>query len=137
MKIRESIVIAADPDTVWRIGGDVGNIADWVPAIEKSHIDGDVRHATFAEGGGTATERIVERDDTARFYVYEYLTGPLPLRSYRSRFEVREHTEGAEVVWSAEFSAGSPEEETGLAEGIRGIYRAALDELSRRAAAAS
>ncbi len=113
------------------MGGDAGNIADWVPAIEKSYMVGDVRHATFAGGGGDATERVVERDDTARFYVYEYLTGPLP-EVYRSRFAVGEHADGAEVVWSAEFRAGSPEEEAGLAEAISGIYGSALAELKAR-----
>lgn len=132
MNVTESIVIAADPDAVWEVGGDVGNIADWVPAIEASHLEGDVRHATFAGGGGDATERIVERDEAGRFYVYEYLTGPLPLEVYRSRFAVREHPDGAEVVWSAEFRAGGPEEEAGLGDTIAGIYRAALEELRTR-----
>ncbi|GAA1271152.1 hypothetical protein GCM10009609_37830 [Pseudonocardia aurantiaca] len=68
MNVTGSVVIAASPDAVWAMGGDVGNIADWVPAIERSHLVGDVRHATFA-GGGDATERIVERDDAARWYV--------------------------------------------------------------------
>jgi protein-tyrosine phosphatase len=132
VKLVESIVIPAAPDAVWAIGGDVGNIADWVPAIEKSHLEGDIRHATFAEGGGDATERIVERDDATRSYVYEYLTGPLPLEFYQSRFAVKEHAEGAEVVWDAEFRAGSPETEAGLAQAIGGIYRSALQELRSR-----
>jgi hypothetical protein len=109
MHLTESIVAAATPDAVWRIGGDVANIADWIPAIEKSHLAGDLRQSTFADGGGDATERIIERDDAERYYIYEYVTGPLPLESYRSRFTVRAHAEGAEVVWTAEFRAGSPE----------------------------
>jgi hypothetical protein len=132
VNVTESIVIAAGPDAVWEVGGDVGTVADWVPAIVKSHMVGDVRHATFAGGGGDATERIVERDDAARYYDYEYLTGPLPLEFYRSRFAVNEHPDGAEVVWSAEFRAGSAEEEAGLAEAIAGIYGAALVELRDR-----
>jgi hypothetical protein len=132
MNVTETIVIPASPDAVWRIGGDAGNVADWIPALEKSHLIGDIRHATFAGGGGDATERIVERDDERRFYVYEYLTGPLPLKYYRSRFEVGEHADGATVVWSADFGAGSPEEEAALAEAIAGIYRAALQALAAR-----
>ena len=129
MDIIETIVIPATPDAVWGIGGDAGNIADWIPAIEKSSLEGDVRHATFADGGGEARERIVERDDAHRFYVYEYLSGPLPLESYRSRFAVNEHPDGAEVVWSASFTAASPEEEASLAEAVGALYRAALAEL--------
>jgi hypothetical protein len=126
------MLIAADPDAVWKMVGDVGAIADWVPAIESSHVQGDVRHATFAGGGGDATERIVEHDDAARSYVYEYLSGPLPLEVYRSRLSVRDHGGGAEVVWDAEFTAGSAEEEAQLAEAIGGIYRSALETLRDR-----
>jgi len=132
MRVVESLVIAADPARVWKLGGDTANIADWVPAIEKSHQEGDVRHATFAGGGGEATERIVEHDDAARSYVYEYLSGPLALKSYRSRFSVREHAEGAEVVWDAEFTAENAAEEPALAEAIRGIYRAAMESLAEK-----
>lgn len=132
MNVRESIVIPATPDAVWAVGGDVGNVADWIPAIERTHMVGDVRHATFAGGGGDAQERVVERDDDARAYVYEYLSGPLALAHYRSRFAVQEHPDGAEVVWSADFAAESPDEEPGLAEAISGIYSSALAELRSR-----
>lgn len=135
MNINESMVISASPEAVWRIGGDPGTVADWLPAIEKSHLDGDIRHATFAGGGGEATERIVEHNDAGKYYVYEYLTGPLPLKFYRSRFEVGAHPEGAIVHWTAEFGAGSPEEEAGLAEAIAGIYRAGMETLAARATA--
>lgn len=135
MNVTESIVVPASPDAVWRIGGDAGGVAAWIPALEKSHLVGDVRHVTFAGGGGDATERIVEHDDAGRYYVYEYLTGPLPLKHYRSRFAVGEHPDGAEVTWSAEFGAGSAEEEAGLVEAIGGIYRAGLEELAKRASA--
>jgi hypothetical protein len=132
VNVTETIVIAAPPDAVWAVGGDVGNIADWIPAIEASHMEGDVRHATFAEGGGDATERIVERDDAARAYVYEYLTGPLPLQSYRSRFVVQEHPQGSEIVWSADFTTGDDAADPALAEAIGGIYSAGLAQLRAR-----
>jgi hypothetical protein len=133
MNVNESRVIAAAPDAVWKIAGDAGNIADWLPAIEKSHLDGDIRHATFAGGGGEATERIVEHDDAARYYVYEYLAGPLPLQFYRARIEVAAHPDGSIVNWSSEFGAGSPEEEAALAEAIAGIYRGGLETLAAQA----
>lgn len=129
MRVVETLVIAAAPATVWKTGGDTANIADWVPAIEKSSQEGDVRRATFV-GGGVASERIVEHDDAARTYVYEYLSGPLALRSYRSRFTVRDHADGAEVVWEADFVAESADKEPALGEAIRGIYRAALESLA-------
>ncbi|MFF5988234.1 SRPBCC family protein [Prauserella flavalba] len=132
MRVNESLVIAAEPAAVWRIGGDTANVADWVPAIEKSHQVDDLRYATFAGGGGEAVERIVTHDDRARSYVYEYVSGPLALRVYRSSFTVRDHAEGAEVLWDAEFEASSAEEEPALAEAIRDIYRSSLRALADR-----
>ncbi|MGY1829724.1 SRPBCC family protein [Geodermatophilus sp. SYSU D01180] len=132
MNVTETVVITEAPDAVWRVAGDAGAIATWVPAIESSRLEGDVRHATFAGGGGDATERIVEHDDAGRSYAYEYLSGPLALEEYRSRLWVREHVQGTEVVWTADFAAGSPEEEARLADAISAIYRGALAELKER-----
>lgn len=132
MNVTETVVIAASPDTVWRVAGDVGAIADWVPAIESCRMEGDLRHATFAGGAGDATERIVEHDDAARAYSYEYLSGPLPLEVYLSRLSVQDHSEGAEVVWASEFTAASPEAESQLAAAIADIYRSSLEELKKR-----
>ena len=132
MNVTETIRIAASPDAVWRVAGDAGAIAEWVPALESCRLEGDVRHGTFAGGGGDASERIVEHDDATRSYTYEYLTGPLALEEYRSRIAVHEDGLGARVVWTADFTAGSPEEEAQLATAIGGIYRGALTELKAR-----
>lgn len=134
MQVIDHIVVDADPAAVWAVAGDPATVADWVPALESSSLDGDERRAVFAGGGGEAFERIVERDDAGRSYVYEYVSGPLALEFYRSRISVREHARGAEVEWSAEFRAGSAEEEAELAQAIAGIYRGGLEELARRCA---
>lgn len=135
MQISESRVITAEPDLVWKIGGDTANVAGWIPAIEKSSQRGDLRHATFADGGGEAIERIVDHDDQQRRYAYDYVSGSLPLRSYRSTFAVNDHPDGAQVTWNAEFETASTEEDATLAQAIGGIYRAALDELANHVAA--
>ncbi|NGP08100.1 SRPBCC family protein [Rhodococcus sp. 14C212] len=135
MQVSETRVIAAEPEAVWAIGGDTAKVADWIPAIAESWQREDLRHIIFVDGGGEATERIVEHDGKQRRYVYEYVSGPLPLRSYRSTFAVVEHPEGAEVVWSAEFEGPSAEEDTALAQTITEIYRGALDGLTKSVAA--
>lgn len=136
MQIEQSTVIPAPPDAVWAVTGDAAAIADWVPALEKSHVVDDMRYVTFAGGGGDATERILARDEAGRTITYEYLTGPLPLEQYRATIAVQEHPDGAKVVWSAEFSAGSDEEEKALHTAIGEIYQAALAELSAQVLAA-
>ena len=132
MQVNESRVITADPATVWKIGGDTANVADWIPALESSYQREDMRYTTFAGGGGEAVERIVEHDDQQRRYVYDYVSGPLPLESYRSVFAVVDHPEGAQITWDADFRGASAEEDAALAQAISAIYRAALDELENR-----
>lgn len=130
MQVSESRIIAATPDAVWQIGGDTANVAAWVPAIAASHQRGDTRYLTFADGGGEATERIIDHDALRRRYTYEYIDGPLPLQSYRSSFAVADHPDGAEVTWSAQFRAVEPDAEPDLAAAIGDIYRSALEELA-------
>jgi carbon monoxide dehydrogenase subunit G len=137
VKVTEAIDIDASPDEVWALVGDTGAIAGWVPAIESSRMDGDIRHAEFAGGGGSARERIVEIDAPGRSYVYDYLDGPLPLERYRSRITVSGAGDGAHVDWVSELSAGSPEEEAALAAAIGAIYRDALAELARQTVSAA
>jgi hypothetical protein len=132
MQVNESRVIGADPETVWKIGGDTANVADWIPALESSYQREDMRYTTFAGGGGEAVERIVEHDDQKRRYVYDYVSGPLPLESYRSVFTVVDHPDGARIAWVADFRGASAEEDIALAQAISEIYRAALDELEKR-----
>ena len=130
--VRETATITATPDAVWKVVGDVASVSDWVPAIESSSLEGDVRTAVFTGGGGTAHERIVTREDSGRTYTYEYLDGPLALERYVSTITVSETPDGAgaAVLWEAEFSAGSAEEEAGLRDAISGIYASALSELT-------
>lgn len=131
MRIAVEHVIPASPVDVWKVAGDVGAVSDWVPAIESSHLEGDIRHATFADGGGDARERIVTVDDDGHSYTYEYLDGPLPLDSYVSTFSVLTDPAGSRITWVAEFSA-APDLERELETGIVGIYSAALEELTAR-----
>jgi carbon monoxide dehydrogenase subunit G len=132
MNVSASIDIAAPPDQVWEVVRETGSVSEWVPAIESSRLEGDIRHAVFAGGGGNARERIVEVDDAQRAYVYEYLDGPLALQQYRSRLAVTADAGGTHVSWDSELSAADAEEEATLADAIAGIYRDALAELARQ-----
>lgn len=128
--VKQQVQLAAEPEAVWRVVGDTGNVASWVPAIESSSMQGAIRHATFAGGGGDAREEIVSRDDAARTYTYRYLDGPLALESYESTIRVQPGGAGSTVVWTAQFSAADEGAEAGLLEAIDGIYAAGLAELA-------
>ncbi|ANY25144.1 SRPBCC family protein [Gordonia terrae] len=120
-------------EAVWAWIGDTGGVAAWIPAIDASRMDGDVRHVVFTDGA-PARERIVAFDEEARTYSYEYIDGPLPLEHYRSTVSVAaDGDDHCTVRWSAEFGAESAEVEAELATAIEAIYSAALDELAIKA----
>lgn len=118
-----------DPDTVWAVVGDAGAVAGWIPAIATSRLEGNVRFASFADDGGDAVENITEHDDVGRTYVYEYVSGPLPLEEYVSRVTVSDDADGSKVVWASTSTSGSAETDEGLKIAITQIYEDALDEL--------
>ncbi|MCZ4536423.1 SRPBCC family protein [Gordonia terrae] len=118
---------------VWSWIGDTGGVAEWIPAIDTSRMEGDVRHVVFTDGE-PARERIVAFDGAARTYSYECIDGPLPLEHYRSTVSVTAAGDDAcSVRWSAQFGAESATVEAELATAIEGIYAAALDELATKA----
>jgi hypothetical protein len=126
--VHETIQIEADPRRVWDLAGDPGRIAEWVPALASSMTEGDQRRCTLADGG-ELVERIIERSDAGRFYEYEIVDAPLPLRSCRSRLMVQAHGGHAHVDWITEFEpqrAGHAEQ---LAETFAATYRGGLEAL--------
>lgn len=132
--VTRTATLAASPEEVWAVIGDVGSVSTWIPALESSSIDGDLRTAEFSGGGGTAHERITAHDDAAKTYTYQYVDGPLALEHYVSTISVSGDGDGSLVTWTAEFAAGSPEEEVELQEAISGIYSSALVELAAHVA---
>ena len=129
--VHETIQIEADPRRVWELAGDPGRIAEWVPTLATSSAEGAERRCTLAEGG-ELVERIIERSEADRFYEYEIVDAPMPLRSYRSRLSVQEHDGHTHVDWVAEFEPQQAGQEEQLAEAFAGIYRNGLEELRAR-----
>lgn len=126
-QITQAIVVNASADDVWRLVGDVGNVHAWVPALSKTRMDGDVRIATFADGG-EAREQIVSRSDSDRTYTYTYLDGPIPLEQYESTITVSPHHSGTGtlVTWTATLQA-----DPAVVTSIDELYAASLAELKK------
>lgn len=127
IKVEQSFPVSAE--RLWAWIGNTADVAKWIPAIETSRMEDDVRHVVFTDGE-PARERIVEHIDAERTYTYQYIDGPLPLQHYQSTIAVLESEDGTSVVkWTADFGAESAEVEAGLATAIEGIYSDALTEL--------
>ena len=124
-QILRSVVLPATPDEVWAVVGDTGGVHRWIPGIDSSSVDGEVRTAIF-DDGSPAHERIVEHDDARRTYTYSYLDGPLPLDAYESTITVGPELDGdgALFVWNATLSA-TPE----VVTAVEGLYDAGIARL--------
>jgi len=131
--VKKDVSIDAAAEEVWRIAGDPGQIADWLPPIESSRVEGDRRFCTLADGGGQIEERILEHSDEERRYRYEILDGPMPLSSYVSTFEVADYGEHAHVTWTADFEPQEASQEQELVEMFEEIYNGGLDALKQKA----
>jgi hypothetical protein len=123
-------------ESVWAVVGDPAGAANWIPSLETSRLEDDVRHVVFTDGN-PARERIVSHDDENRTYTYEYIDGPLPLAKYTSTIRVDATATGSVISWDAEFTAAGDDPaalESQLETGIGEIYQGALDEVARVAA---
>lgn len=125
--------IDAVAEDVWRIAGDPARIADWLPPLESSRVEGERRFCTLADDGGLIEERILEHSDEQRRYRYEILEGPMPVSSYVSTFEVADRDGRAHVSWTADFVAEDPGAEQELVQTFDQIYASGLEALRQRA----
>jgi uncharacterized protein YndB with AHSA1/START domain len=135
-QIHETLTIAADPARVWAVAGDPGAIAQWLPALASSDVEGEERSCTTVDGADLK-ERIVERNDAERYYVYEITEAPMPLASYRSKLAVEGHDGHSHVTWTADFEPESEASSAELEQTFTQIYRDGLDSLRARVEASS
>lgn len=129
--VHERIAIDASADEVWSLTGDIGRISEWHPAVASSEANGEERHCVL-EGGGEIEERILERSPEGRYYVYEILSSPMPISSYRSRFAVGEGDGAAVVDWELDFEPDDPSAGDEVTAAMRDSYRTALEALRQR-----
>jgi carbon monoxide dehydrogenase subunit G len=102
----EMIDVAADPDTAWRVLGDLGAVDRWIPGITKVELDGMTRVCTFADGH-TQHEAILDYSPATRSYRYT-IDGGLPVADNRGRFAVEPTGNGTRIVWESSFTALDP-----------------------------
>lgn len=132
--VTESIALPHGPESVWEVVGDLAGLGVWVPGVLSCRLDDDVRHVALGRGG-TARERIVEVDEKARSYDYEYLSGGLPLDRYTARVSVEAAPRGSVVTWTGSISARTPEVEDEMARLISSMYTSALAALGEHLSA--
>jgi mxaD protein len=112
-KVDQSIVIAAKPDTVWKVVGEFAGIGSWHPAVARSegsggNGSGGQRKVTL-KAGGILNEGLDEMSATGRSYSYR-LSDPdlkaLPVSSYSATLTVSPEGDGSRVEWLGRFYRG-------------------------------
>ncbi|MEE2058149.1 SRPBCC family protein [Rhodococcus artemisiae] len=128
--INESAHYPHSVEEIWKLCGAPGEADQWLPAVAKSWLDGDVRYAELAGGVGTARERITEHVDARHYYDYDYIDGPLVLKAFSSRFAVVAASEGgADILWTAQFQADNETEGDELRQAVSGMYQGGLQRI--------
>jgi carbon monoxide dehydrogenase subunit G len=94
------IDIARSADEVWKVVGDFGGIAGWMPGIESCTVDGDVR--TISMSGLEIGERLAQRDDGGRVLVYGIASGPAPVDHHEATITVTPAGSGSHVTWAVD-----------------------------------
>ena len=93
------IDIARSADDVWKVAGDFGGLAGWMPGIEKCTVDGDIR--TIEMSGMQVSERLVRRDDAGRVLVYAIASGA-PVDHHEATITVAPAGAGSHVTWAVD-----------------------------------
>ena len=117
------IDIARSADDVWKVVGDFGGLASWMPGIETCTVEGDLR--TISMSGMEIGERLVRRDDAERVLVYSIASGPAPVDHHEATITVTPAGSGSHVTWAVDV-----EPETMLPLFTQ-IYQQSLDALKQ------
>lgn len=133
-----SMVIPASADRVWAVVRDFNGLPAWHPAISASELAdgahptevGAVRELALADGA-TVREQLVALDDVERSYTYDMLSGPFPIRTYRSTVRVFPITDSDQslVEWFAHYDAEAADEAELDKTFAQGVYGAGLQGL--------
>ena len=99
---RHTVDIAATPDEVWAVLGDLTAVDRWIPGVTSVVRTDTGRVCTFADGH-TQDEQILDYTPATRSYRYVIDGAPLPVRDNTGRFAVEGIDAGARVVWESSF----------------------------------
>ena len=80
-------------ESMWRELGSFQGIAQWHPAVNAAHGEGEEPGATRTletQDGMRWVERLMQVDQSQRFYCYEATSTDLAIADFRGEFRIRE-----------------------------------------------
>jgi mxaD protein len=147
IKVDESIIIAAEPPEVWKVGGTFGSIADWHPYVQSVKAKGGdavgAEREILLRKGGVLKEGLDEYDPASLKYSYrmsEPNLDALPVSSYSATFTVKAAAGGgSEVKWYGRLYRGDTSNEPpenlnddAARAAMSDFFRAGLDGLKKK-----
>jgi NADPH:quinone reductase-like Zn-dependent oxidoreductase len=143
VKVRQSTIVDAPVDAVWRVLRDFNGHESWHPAIASSVIEsgepvdavGSVRRFLLANGG-ELREQLLSLSDKAQTLTYCLLESPLPLMGYVATIALKPVTDGDRTFWewSSEFHPPAERRDELVRLVTDGIYRAGFEAIRRQVA---
>jgi NADPH:quinone reductase-like Zn-dependent oxidoreductase/uncharacterized protein YndB with AHSA1/START domain len=140
VKVRQSTIIDAPVDTVWRLLRDFNGHESWHPAIATSAIEGGepvdmvgaVRRFRLKDGG-ELREQLLSLSDRERRLTYCLLEAPLPLMGYVAAISLKPVTDGDRTFWewSSEFHPPVERRDELVRLVTEGIYRTGFEAIRR------
>src|SRR5262245_7550497 len=112
---RYTIDVAATPEQVWEVLGDVTSVDQWIPGVVAVTRTGSGRLCSF-DDGHTQDEEILDYSPHTRSYRYRIEGAPLPVTDNAGTFAVEDIDGHARVIWQSSFTALDPAMESQLAQ---------------------
>ena len=124
-RLENEIAIAAPPEAVWALVGDLEATTEWIPGVVEARVEGNRRVCRTADGHEIHEE--VVGSDVDRTVTYRQTQVPLPIADSRGSLRVVPAADGARVEWTAEFDA--PDD---VAAMVDEYYKQTLEMLRQR-----
>jgi uncharacterized protein YndB with AHSA1/START domain len=112
---RHTIDIAATPEQVWHVLGDLTSVDRWIPGVTAVRCTDTGRVCTFKDGH-VQSEQILDYSPQTHSYRYVIDGAPLPVRDNIGTFTVEDADGQARVIWESSFAALNPAQAAQLAE---------------------
>lgn len=143
-KVDKSVVIKAEPEKVWAIVKDFGNMHKWHPAVASTKLEkkgNDTFRLLTLKSGGTIYEKLRSADDADKKMRYEIVEGVLPVADYNAFMTVKPGPNAGEstVNWVGRFyrvyklNPPIPEgqDDASALNAVTGVYDAGLEGLKK------
>ena len=98
---QSEVSIDRNPDDIWKLIREYGELADYMPGVESCTLDGDVR--TLQMMGIVIKEQLRAIDDQNRRLTYSVVESPMTnMVSHEATIAIDPEGSGSHVTWSVE-----------------------------------